>query len=70
MLTDLDTHPTELADTLAALAAAVTARRRRFALHAAAWTLIGVFTAGRLLTQSDHKRRSRGAVCPPPTATH
>lgn len=50
VLTDLDAQPTELADTLAALAAAVTAWRRRFARHAAAWTLIGMFTAGRLLT--------------------
>jgi hypothetical protein len=36
-------------DALAALGAAVAAWRRRFARHAAAWTLIGVFTGGRLL---------------------
>jgi hypothetical protein len=50
VLADLDAQATELADALAALAAAVTAWRRRFARHAEAWTLVGVFTAGRLLT--------------------
>ena len=42
-------QPTALGDALAALAAAVTAWRHRFARHAEAWTLIGVFTRGRLL---------------------
>jgi hypothetical protein len=50
VLAGLDGQPTELADALAALAAAVAAWRHRFARHAAAWTLIGVFTGGRLLT--------------------
>ena len=44
-----DPQRTDLADALAALGAAVAASRRRFARHAAAWTLIGVFTGGRLL---------------------
>jgi Domain of unknown function (DUF6431)/Homeodomain-like domain len=50
VLACLDAQPTELADALAALAAAVAAWRHRFARHADAWTLIGVFTGGRLLT--------------------
>jgi hypothetical protein len=45
----LEPQRTDLADALAALGAAVAAWRRRFARHAAAWTLIGVFTGGRLL---------------------
>lgn len=45
-----DPQPTTLGDALVALAAAVAAWRRRFARHAQAWTLIGVFTRGRLLT--------------------
>jgi hypothetical protein len=45
----LDPQCSDLADALAALGAAVAAWRRRFARHAAAWTLIGVFTGGRLL---------------------
>jgi hypothetical protein len=52
VLGGLDAQPTDLADALTALAAAVTAWRRRFVRHAAAWTLISVFTAGRLLTPS------------------
>lgn len=43
-------QPTALGDALVALAAAVAAWRHRFARHAAAWTLIGVFTRGQLLT--------------------
>ena len=43
-----DPQPTALGDALVALAAAVAAWRRRFARHAGAWTLIGVFTRGRL----------------------
>jgi transposase-like protein len=46
----LDPQPTALGDALVALAAAVAAWRRRFTRHARAWTLIGVFTRGRLLT--------------------
>jgi hypothetical protein len=49
VLAVLDAQPTELGDALAALAAAVAAWRHRFARHADAWTLIGVFTRGRLL---------------------
>ncbi|WP_328421623.1 helix-turn-helix domain-containing protein [Micromonospora sp. NBC_00389] len=49
-LAGLDVQPTELGDALAGLAAAVVAWRRRFARHAGVWALIGVFTAGRLLT--------------------
>jgi hypothetical protein len=49
-LADVAAQPTELGDALAALAAAVAAWRRRFTRHADAWTLIGMFTAGRLLT--------------------
>jgi uncharacterized protein DUF6431 len=41
---------TELGEALTALAAAVVAWRRRFAGPVDAWTLIGVFTGGRLLT--------------------
>ena len=44
-----DPQPTVLGDALVALAAAVVAWRHRFARHAGAWTLIGVFTRGRLL---------------------
>jgi Domain of unknown function (DUF6431) len=40
----------ELGEALTALAAAVLAWRRRFARHVDAWTLVGVFTGGRLLT--------------------
>jgi transposase-like protein len=50
VLTELAAQPTELGDALVALAAAVVAWRRRFTRHAGAWTLIGVFTGGRLLT--------------------
>lgn len=50
VLAGLDAQPTELGDALLALAAAVAAWRHRFARHAGAWTLIGVFTGGRLLT--------------------
>ena len=50
VLVDLAAQPTELGDALAALAAAVAAWRHRFARHAEAWTLIGVFSRGRLLT--------------------
>jgi transposase-like protein len=49
VLAHLDPQRTDLADALAALGAAVAAWRRRFARHAPAWTLIGVFTGGRLL---------------------
>ncbi|GAA4259735.1 DUF6431 domain-containing protein [Dactylosporangium darangshiense] len=52
LLAALDPQPTELADALTALSAAVLAWRRRFARHARPWTLIGVFTAGRLLAPS------------------
>jgi len=44
-----DPQPTVLGDVLVAVAAAVAAWRRRFARHAGAWTLVGVFTRGRLL---------------------
>src|SRR5262249_12544653 len=47
VLVDVDAQPTELGDALAALAAAVAAWRLRFARHAEAWTLIGVFSRGR-----------------------
>jgi transposase-like protein len=50
VLVGVAAQPTELGEVLAALAAAVAAWRRRFARHAEAWTLIGVFTRGRLLT--------------------
>jgi hypothetical protein len=50
VLADLAAQPTDLGDALAALAAAVAAWRRRFTRYAGAWTLIGVFTGGRLLT--------------------
>jgi hypothetical protein len=49
VLAHLDPQRTDLADALAALGAAVAEWRRRFARHAAARTLIGVFTGGRLL---------------------
>ena len=49
VLAHLDPQRTDLADALAALGAAIAAWRRRFARHAAAWTLIGAFTGGRLL---------------------
>jgi transposase-like protein len=48
VLAHLDPQRTDLADALAALGAAVAAWRRRFARHAPAWTLIGVFAGGRL----------------------
>lgn len=50
VLADLDPQPTDLGDALLALAAAVAAWQHRFARHAEAWTLIGVFSRGRLLT--------------------
>jgi hypothetical protein len=40
---------TALGDALCALTAAVLAWRRRFARPVQTWTLIGAFTAGRLL---------------------
>jgi hypothetical protein len=43
-------QPTLLAQALSGLVAAVTAWRNRFTGGVEAWTLIGVFTAGRLLT--------------------
>lgn len=49
VLGHLDPQANPLTDALAALGAAVAAWRRRFARHAEAWTLIGVFTGGRLL---------------------
>jgi hypothetical protein len=49
LIGDLPVQPTALGDALMALAGAVRAWRRRFARHAEAWTLIGVFTGGRLL---------------------
>jgi hypothetical protein len=49
VLGDLPVQPTELGDALMARAGAVHAWRRRFARQAEAWTLIGVFTGGRLL---------------------
>jgi hypothetical protein len=50
-------QPTPLGDTLAAFGAAVAAWRRRFGSQAdvrrpAAWTLVGVFSQGRLLAPS------------------
>lgn len=48
----LPPQPTQLGDTLVALAAAVAAWRSRFARHAEAWNLIGAFTSGRLLAPS------------------
>jgi hypothetical protein len=50
LLADIRPESCELADALTALTAAVFAWRRRFARHARPWTLIGAFTAGRLLT--------------------
>jgi transposase-like protein len=50
VLVDESYHPGELAQALSALAAAAAAWRRRFASTVEVWTLIGVFTAGRLLT--------------------
>jgi hypothetical protein len=50
VLAELAAQPTDLGDTLAALGAAVAAWHRRLARHAEPWTLIGVFTGGRLLT--------------------
>ena len=50
VLADLNAQPTVLGDALAAFAAAVVAWRHRFGRHAGAWTLIGVFAGGRLLT--------------------
>jgi hypothetical protein len=64
LLAALEPQPTELADALTALSAAVAAWRHRFARHARPWTLIGVFTAGRLLTQVDHFRGSKGRSLP------
>jgi hypothetical protein len=49
LLAGLVPQATALGDALCALAAAVLAWRRRFARQAEAWTLIGAFTAGRLL---------------------
>lgn len=52
-----------LADALAALAAAVTAWRHRFADHATpTWTLVVAFTGGRLLDGPRHKRDQQGGV--------
>jgi transposase-like protein len=51
VLAEVGAQATALGDALCALAAAV-AWRRRFARHAEAWTLIGAFTAGRLLAPS------------------
>ncbi|MDQ7903525.1 DUF6431 domain-containing protein [Phytohabitans sp. ZYX-F-186] len=50
VLADLAAQPTDLGDALAAFGAAVAAWRRRYVRHAEAWTLIGAFTRGRLLT--------------------
>jgi hypothetical protein len=50
MLAGVGAESSELGDALAALGAAVLAWQRRFARHARPWTLIGAFTAGRLLT--------------------
>ncbi|MEU0157143.1 hypothetical protein [Micromonospora fulviviridis] len=50
VLVDESYHPGELAQALSALAAAAAAWRRRFTSTVEVWTLIGVFTAGRLLT--------------------
>jgi transposase-like protein len=52
LLAGLVAQPTELADALQALAAAVVAFRRRFEQHAETWTLIGVLTRGRLLASA------------------
>lgn len=49
VLVELGAQAKALGDALCALAAAIVAWRRRFARHAEAWTLIGAFTAGRLL---------------------
>jgi len=49
LLGDLPVETSDLADALTALATAVHAWRRRFNRDAQAWTLIGVFTGGRLL---------------------
>jgi hypothetical protein len=49
LLNDLPVETSDLAHALTALAASVHAWRRRFNRHAKAWTLIGVFTRGRLL---------------------
>jgi hypothetical protein len=49
LLSDLPAETSDLADALSALAAAVHAWRRRFNRPAEAWTLIGMFTRGRLL---------------------
>jgi hypothetical protein len=51
-LDDVAAQPTGLGDALAALAAAVSAYRRRFAPATDAWPLIGAFTGGRLLLPS------------------
>lgn len=50
VLSGVGAASSELGDALAALSAAVLAWQRRFARHARPWTLIGAFTAGRLLT--------------------
>jgi hypothetical protein len=49
LLAEVQAQRSELADALTALSAAVVAWRRRFTRHARPWTLIGAFTAGRLL---------------------
>jgi len=49
VLAEINAQPTPVADALTALAAAVTAYQRRIARPVAAWTLIGIFTGGRLL---------------------
>jgi len=51
-LNDVAAQPTGLGDALAALAAAVSAYRRRFTRAADAWPLIGAFTGGGLLLPS------------------
>src|SRR6266545_4478094 len=49
VLASVTAQPTPLADALTALAGGVTAYRRRSTRPVPAWTLIGVYTAGRLL---------------------
>jgi hypothetical protein len=49
LLGDLPVEHSELGDALSALGAAVHAWHRRLDRHARGWTLIGMFTAGRLL---------------------
>jgi len=49
VLADVSASSSPLADALTALAAAVTAYQRRITRPVPAWTLIGIFTSGRLL---------------------